>query len=161
MTLAKNKLIIFWAYFVEVVLTALIYGLSFLIWDFDQIASFFINTADSWVIKFTTIMLAGSIAFFWTFYSRSDTDFAKWLYQKKAFNTYLRAFLTAIAVFLVTTIALVITQITQNKTAAVISGGFFILSLINVFSFFKNIVDVMKLNIVFNIKLDQERAKKE
>jgi hypothetical protein len=61
----------------------------------------------------------------------------------------------------VTTIALVITQITQNKIAAVISGGFFILSLINVFSFFKNIVDVMKLNIVFNIKLDQERAKKE
>jgi uncharacterized membrane protein YbaN (DUF454 family) len=146
---------------VEVILTVLVYGLSFLLWDFDQIATFFINTADSWVIKFTTIMLAGSIAFFWTFYSRSDTDFAKWLYQKKAFNTYLRAFLTAIAVFLVTTIVLVITQITQNKIVAVISGGFFILSLINVFSFFKNIVDVMKLNIVFNIKLDKERSKKE
>lgn len=159
--MAKNILIILWAYLVEVILTVLVYGLSFLIWDFDQIASFFINTADSWVIKFTTIMLAGSIAFFWTFYSRSDTDFAKWLYQKKAFNTYLRAFLTAIAVFLVTTIVLVITQITQNKIVAAISGGMFILSLINVFSFFKNIVDIMKLNIAFNIKLDQERAKKE
>lgn len=161
MALVKNILIILWAYLIEVILAGLIYGFSFLLWDFDQIASFFISTADSWVTKFTAIMLTGSIAFFWTFYSRSDTDFAKWLYQKKAFNTYLRAFLTAIAVFLVTTIAFVITQITQNEIAAVISGGLFILSVVNVYSFFKNIVGIMKLNIVFNIKLDQEKQKKK
>ncbi|MFH1985625.1 MAG: hypothetical protein ABIL58_27640 [Pseudomonadota bacterium] len=161
MALAKNRLVILWAYLSEVILAGLLYSLSFWLWDFDQIASFFISTADSWATKFTAIMLAGSIAFFWTFYSRSDSDFAKWLYQKKAFNNYLRAFLTAIAVFLVTTIAFGITQITQSKSAAAISGGLFILSVINVFSFFKNIVDIMRLNIAFNIELDKERQKQK
>jgi hypothetical protein len=158
---AKNKLLILWAYLAEVMLAALAYALIFLIWDFDQLADFFIKTSDSWGTKFTAIMLAGSIAFFWTFYSHSNTDFAKWLYQKQAFNTYLRAFLTAIAIFLVTTIALIITPIAKNKVVAVITGGLLILSVINIFSFFKNIVDIMKLNIVFNIRLEQEKQKKE
>lgn len=161
MRTANNKLLILWTYLAEVLLAALAFGLLFLIWDFDQLADFFIKTSDSWVTKFTTIMLAGSIAFFWTFYSHSNTDFAKWLYQKHAFNTYLRAFLTAIAVFLITTIALVITPIANNKVVAVISGGLLILSAINIVSFFKNIVDIIKLNIVFNIKLEQEKQKKE
>jgi hypothetical protein len=161
MKTGKNKLLILWAYLVEVILAGLAYGLIFLIWDFDQLADFFIKTSDSWGTKFIAIMLAGSIAFFWTFYSHSNTDFAKWLYQKQAFNTYLRAFLTAIAVLLVTTIALVITPIAKNKLVAVISGGLLILSAINIFSFFKNIVDIIKLNIVFNIKLEQEKQKKE
>ncbi|UCF93365.1 MAG: hypothetical protein JSW39_04160 [Desulfobacterales bacterium] len=81
------------------VLAGLAYGLIFLIWDFDQLADFFIKLADSWVTKSAAIMLAGTIAFFWTFYSHSNTDFAKWPYQKQAFNTYLRAFLTAIGLF--------------------------------------------------------------
>jgi hypothetical protein len=153
----KNIFIIIWAYLVEVILTGLVYALIFLIWDYDRIAGFFIKTADSWVTKFTTIMLAGSIAFFWTFYSHSNTDFAKWLYYKKAFNTYLRAFLTAIAIFMVTTIGLIITQTTQNKSTAVVCGGLLILSAINVVSFFKNIVGIIKLNIVFNTKVDQEK----
>jgi hypothetical protein len=157
----KNKLLILWAYLAEVILTSLVYGLIFFIWDFDQLADFFIKTSDGWVTKFTAIMLAGSIAFFWTFYSNSNTDFAKWLYQKQAFNNYLRAFLTTIGVFLVTTISLVITPIAKNKVLAVISGGLLILSVINIFSFFKNIADIIKLNIVFNIKLEQEKSKEE
>ena len=161
MRTGKNKLLVLWAYLAEVLLAALAYGLLFLIWDFNQLADFFIKTSDSWATKFIAIVLAGSIAFFWTFYSHSNTDFAKWLYQKQAFNTYLRAFLTAIAVFLVTTIVLVITPIAKNKVVAVISGGLLILSVINIVSFFKNIVDIIKLNIVFNIKLEQEQQKKE
>ncbi|MBA3035296.1 MAG: hypothetical protein FP814_02260 [Desulfobacterium sp.] len=161
MAFVKDKLVVLWAYLAEVILAGLVYILSFLLWDFDQIASFFIKTSDSLVTKFTAIMLAGSVAFFWAFYSHSNTDFSKWLYQKKVFNTYLWAFLTAIAVFIATTIAFVITQFTQNKIAGIVSGGLFILSVINVFSFFKNIVGIMKLNIVFNIKRDHEKQKKE
>lgn len=146
-----------WAYMVEVILAIFTYGLIFLFWDFDRISAFFIKTSGGWGSKFTAIMLAGSIAFFWTFYSHSNTDFAKWLYLKKAYNNYLRAFLTAITVFLLTTISFLFTQATENKIAAVISGGLLILSVVNVFSFFKNIVDIMKLNIVFNIKLEQEK----
>jgi hypothetical protein len=36
-------------------------------------------------------MLAGSIAFLWAFYLKSDTPFSKWLYRKGAFNIYLTA----------------------------------------------------------------------
>lgn len=155
--MVKNRFVILWAYLVEVILTGLLYGLSFLLWDFEKIAGFFIKVSGS--TNFTAIMLASSIAFFWTFYSHSNTDFAKWLYQKKVFPTYLRAFLSAIAIFLLTTMAFIVTQATQSKVAAVIFGGLFILSMINVFSFFKNIVDIMKLNITFNIMLDQEKHK--
>ena len=106
-------------------------------------------------------MFAGSIAFFWSIFSYSNADFVKWLYKKKAFNIYQKAFLYAIAIFLLATLALVITQVTENRLVSAISGWLFVLAIINMYPFIWNIVGIMKLNIVFNIRLEQEKLKKE
>lgn len=139
MNSSDHKLLILWSYLAELILSSFFYLVILLVWDLDTVADFFIKISDTLSSKFTAIMLAGSIAFFWTFYSHSNTDFAKWLYHKNAFNVYLRAFLTAITVFLLATIACSLTQVTQNKIIALISGGLLILSLINVYSFLKNL----------------------
>lgn len=154
---SKDIIILAWAYLGEVILASLIYGLILKLWDYNKLTDFIIKSSDGLSSKFTAIMFAGSIAFFWSFYSHSNTDFAKWLYKKKAFNIYLKAFLYAIAIFLVTTIAFVVTQTTQNKLVAAIAGWLFVLAIINMVTFIWNIVGLMKLNIVFNIKFDQEK----
>lgn len=153
----KDIIILVWAYAGEVILASLIYIPILKLWDYNKLTDFIIKASDGLSSKFTAIMFAGSIAFFWSFYSHSDTNFAKWLYKKKAFNIYLKAFLYAIVIFLLTTIAFVVTQTTQNKLVAAITGWLFALAIVNTFTFIWNIVGLMKLNIVFNIKLDQEK----
>ena len=157
MASVKTRISIVWAYVAEFIAAGLLYVICFLVWDANQISDFMLKSADSWVTKFLAIMLAGSIAFFWTFYSNSNIEFAKWLYYKKAFNTYLAAFITAIAIFTLTTISFIIAQTLQSKMIALISGGLLILCIINVISFFKNIIDVIKINIAFNAHLDKEK----
>ncbi len=157
MRTAKDIAIIIWAYLGEVILASLAYGSVIKLWDYNKLTEFIITTSDGLSSKFTAIMFAGSIAFFWSFYSHSDTDFAKWLYKKKAFSVYLKAFLYAIIIFLSATLALVVTQATRNTLAAAISGWLVVLAIINMATFVWNIVELIKLNIVFNIKLDQEK----
>lgn len=157
MRTSKDIAIIIWAYLGEVILTSLFYGLVLKLWDYNKLTDFVIKTSDGFSSKFTAIMFAGSIAFFWSFYQHSNTNFAKWLYKKNAFNVYLKAFLYSIAIFLLATIALVVTQTTQNRIVATIAGWLFVLAMINMITFIWNIVGLMKLNIVFNIKLDQEK----
>lgn len=155
----KNIAALVWAYFGEVVLASLLYGAALKFFDYVALTDLLIKTADGFSSKFTAIMFGGSIAFFWSFYSHSNTDFAKWLHLKKAFNIYLKAFLYAIAIFLIATIALVLTQATQNRLMAAITGWLLLLAAVNMVTFVWNIVGLMKLNIVFNIKLDQEKQK--
>jgi hypothetical protein len=161
MRTAKDIAIIVWAYLGEVILGSLAYGLIIKLWDYNKLTDFILKASDDFASKFTAIMFAGSIAFFWGFFSHSNTEFAKWLYKKNAFNIYLKAFLYAIAIFLLTTLALVITQVTQNRLVSAISGWLFVLAIINMFTFIWNIVGIMKLNIVFNIRLEKEKQKKE
>lgn len=157
MRVVKDILTIIWAYLFEVVLSLLVYGGVLKYWDYNKLTDLIIKTSDGLSSKFTAIMFAGSIAFFWSFYSHSNTDFAKWLYKKKAFNVYLKAFLYAIVIFLLATLAFVATQATQNRIIAAIAGWLLILAIINMVTFIWNIVGLMRLNIVFNIKLDQEK----
>lgn len=157
MRTAKDIAIIIWAYLGEVILASLVYGLVLKLWDYNKLTDFIIKASDGLSSKFTAIMFAGSIAFFWSFYSHSNTNFAKWLYKKRAFNIYLKAFLYAIVIFLSATLAFVVTQVTRNSLSAAIAGWLFVLAMINMATFIWNIVGLMKLNIVFNIKLDQEK----
>lgn len=157
MRVVKDILTIIWAYLFEVVLSLLVYSGVLKYWDYNKLTDLIIKTSDGLSSKFTAIMFAGSIAFFWSFYSHSNTDFAKWLYKKKAFNVYLKAFLYAIVIFLLATLAFVATQATQNRIIAAIAGWLLILAIINMVTFIWNIVGLMRLNIVFNIRLDQEK----
>ncbi len=97
-------------------------------------------------------MLAGSIAFFWTFYSKSDAPFSQWLYDKGAYNIYLTAYITAIGIYASLTILLVLASKINNDILTIITLWFLILGIINVYTFIKNITKQLKLNMEFNRK---------
>ena len=77
MLVKKLKLTILWAYISEIALSTLIVGALFVLYDVKLIAEFIRSSASDFASYFSVIMLAGSIGFFWTFYSRSDTAFSQ------------------------------------------------------------------------------------
>lgn len=83
MRTTKDIVKIIWSYLGEIISASLIYYLVIILWDYNKLTDFIIKSSDGFSSKFTAIMFAGSIAFFWSFYSHSNTDFAKWLYIKK------------------------------------------------------------------------------
>ena len=82
-------------------------------------------------------MLGGAVAFFWTFYSKSDSEFSQWLYSQNAYGTYLKAYLTAIFIYLILSILLILTKQINNEKLALTTLWFLVLGIINAYSFIK------------------------
>lgn len=152
----KNKIItIIYEFSFEFIVSPIIFFLLFLIWKPALISGFVSNTANDWAAKILSIILAASIAFFWTYYSHSNTEFSKWLYYKGSFHLYTRSFVVSIFIFLVTIIALIIANFNSNFYFGLVTAWLLILSFLNFFTFIKNIISLMKLNINFNIELEK------
>lgn len=155
-----NKLpLIIWGYVSEIVLTTLFMGVLFLFYDLAIISSFIQSVAIDFASYFSGIMLAGSIAFFWTFYSKSDTPFSQWLYDKGAYNVYLTAYVSAIAIYVSLTVLLALTSKINNDFLSLVTLWFLILGVINVYTFTRNITKQLKLNMEFNRKTRNDREK--
>lgn len=150
MLVMKLKLTILWAYLSEIALSALMVGTLFIFYDVNLIAEFIHSSASDFASYFSVIMLAGSIGFFWTFYSRSDTAFSQWLYEKKAYNVYLSAYIAAITIYTVLSILLLLTNKIDNLYLSIITLWCLILGILNAYTFIKNIVDQLRLNMEFN-----------
>lgn len=148
----KPKLTILWAYISEIALSTLIVGSIFMFYDVNLVEEFIQSSASDFASHFSVIMLAGSIGFFWTFYSRSDTAFSQWLYEKKAYNVYLSAYIAAIIIYTVLSILLLLTNKIDNFYLSVITLWWLVLGILNAYTFIKNIVDQLRLNMEFNHK---------
>jgi hypothetical protein len=146
----KVKLIIVWAYVSEVALSTLVVGALFIFFDVNLISGFIRSSASDFASYFSAIMLAGSIGFFWTFYSRSDTEFSQWLYEKKAYNVYLSAYIAAIIIYTTLSILLLLTSKLDNLILSIITLWCLVLGILNAYTFIKNIVDQLQLNMEFN-----------
>lgn len=157
MAMKKAKLLQIWIHAGEYIASCLFYIICFIFFDRHSLSLFIIKTSEHWLAKFIYIMLTTSIAFFWVFYKQSESNFCKWLYKKNSYDTYIKVFLSAIAIYFLTSVLLIATAISKNNIISYITGWFIILSIINVFTFFSNIVGLMKLNTFFNIKLDETK----
>ena len=95
-------------------------------------------------------MLAASLAFLWTFYSKIDTDFYVWLSKKHALKPFLLAI--AYVAFTSTLCIFVFIYIKNEKTNLNISLAFFIMfiTIINLYTMVKNVMDLMLLNVAYN-----------
>jgi hypothetical protein len=150
MLVTKLKLTILWAYISEIALSTLIVGALFVFYDVKIIAEFIRSAASDFASYFSVIMLAGSIGFFWAFYSKSDTAFSQWLYEKNAYNVYLSAYIAAIIIYTVLSIMLLLTDKIDNVYLSSITLWCLVLGIINAYTFIKNIVDQLRLNMEFN-----------
>lgn len=141
-----------WAYAVEIVLSSLALAGAIMIWGAKDISDFIQSSASDVATYFSLVMLAGALGFYWVFYSKSDTDFAKWLYSSGAFKVYERAYLSAILIYLVLTALLLLSKYINNELLNVFSFWFLSLGIINAFTFIKNISGQLRLNMEFNRK---------
>jgi len=146
----NDKFLEAWGYFIEILICLLLLLISLMLWDKADIVSF-INTSSSDIASyFSVVMFAGVIAFFWVFYSKSDTKFANWLYKKEAYNVYARAYLWAIGVYFFLTLGLFLSKNIENEYLSLVTYWLLILGIINFYTFIKNIYIQLQLNMEFN-----------
>ena len=148
----SKKLLVFWAYIVEIIASTVIVILAFSVFDFSDVIIFVHSSSKDVASNFAVILLAASLGFFWTFYSKSDSPFVQWLHEKGVFEVYARSFLFSIGVYVLLVVSLILVMNISSSLIATLSLWLSILGLINVYSLIKNTYDLMKLNALFNRK---------
>lgn len=148
----SKKLLIFWAYVVEIFLSSIIMSLAFLVFEYSEVVEFSRTASKDIATNFAVVMLAASLGLFWTFYSKSDSPFVQWLHEKRAFEVYAWSFLFSIGVYVFLVLFLILTTNISSDWISIVSLWLFVLGLINVYSLIKNTYDLMRLNALFNRK---------
>jgi hypothetical protein len=146
----SKTLIIIWGYLSEVFLASFVLVLLLFFYDLQQIADFLKPIASDIATYFSSVMFAASVAFLWTFYSKSDTPFSKWLYEKGAFKVYLAAYIVAVSIYAVLFLLLLITSKIDSVIFSIFTFWVLLIGVINVYTFIKNVVGQLLLNMEFN-----------
>lgn len=146
----NKSVLIVWGYLSEVVLATMVLALLLLSYGSDQVASFLKLIAQDFAMYFFSIIFASSIAFLWTFYSKSDTPFSKWLFEKGAFKVYLIGYIYAVAVNTVLLVLLLLASKSTNKVLLLLTTWVLLMGIINIYTFFRNVIDQLLLNMTFN-----------
>lgn len=148
----SKRLLVFWAYIVEIIASTGMVLLVFAIFSFSEIIRFVHSSSKDVASNFAVVLLAASLGLFWTFYSKSDSPFVLWLHEKEVFEVYAHSFLFSIGVYVLLVASLILVMNTSNSLVAIVSLWLSVLGLINVYSLIKNTYDLMKLNALFNQK---------
>jgi hypothetical protein len=90
-----------------------------------------------------------ALAFLWTFFSKADTPFYRWLDSKGAFQVYLRAAAYAVLVSLFSTASLVIYTHVESKALGIATAFLLVLALLNMYTLVANVIGLMRLNALF------------
>ena len=146
----SKTLIIFWGYLSEIFFASLVLALLLFFYDLQQIADFLKPIASDIATYFSSVMFAASVAFLWTFYSKSDTPFSKWLYEKGAFKVYLAAYIVAVSIYAVLFLLLLIASKIDSAIFSVFTFWVLLIGVINVYTFIKNVIGQLLLNMEFN-----------
>lgn len=151
--MSKSQIII-WGYLAEIFLASLVLALLLFFYDARQIADFLKPLASDIATYFSNLMFAASIAFLWAFYTKSDTPFGKWLYEKGAFQIYLTAYIVALSIYALLSLLLLVTSKVNNMLLSLFTFWVLLLGLINAYTFFRNIIGQWLLNMEFNRRHD-------
>lgn len=139
-----------WGYLVELIACSLLMVIVVLIWGADAISGFIGASSSDISSYFSVGMFAAATAFYWAFYSKSDTPFANWLYEKGAYKVYSRAYLWAIGVYAALSVMLFIAKSVNNHYVSLATFWLLLLGVVNVYTFFNNIASQLRLNMEFN-----------
>jgi hypothetical protein len=144
-----NRTLVWWAYAVEIIAAGSTLLLICLLFPMTGIEDFFKNAALDIATLFGAVMLAAALAYLWTFFSKADTPFYRWLDEKNAFNTYLYATAYSVGVSFVSTVSLLIAKHIQDTYITLIALFFLLLAIINLYTLVGNVIGLMKLNTLF------------
>lgn len=144
-----SRLLVGWGYAVELVASALVVT-ALCVWlSTESLLSFLRVAALDIATLFGAVMLAAALAFLWTFFSKADTPFYRWLDSKGAFQVYLRATAYAVLVSLLSTASLVIYKHVENRCIGLAAAFLLVLALLNMYTLVANVIGLMRLNALF------------
>lgn len=146
----NKSFLVAWGYLSEAVLATLVLGFLLFFYDATQITHFLKPLAKDIATYFSSVMFAASVAFLWAFYSKSDTPFSKWLYEKGAFTVYLTAYIVAVAIYAVLFILLLFASKSSDEAFLLFTTWVLLVGVINVYTFVRNVVGQLLLNMEFN-----------
>jgi hypothetical protein len=141
---------IWWAYAVELLAAGAVLLALCLWFEPKAVASFVRDVALDIATLFGAVMLAASLGFLWTFYSKADTEFYRWLDSRGAFRVYLLATAYSVAVSLLSTMSLVAMKKISDDSFALVAAFLLVLAVINLMTLVRNVIDLMLLNAKFN-----------
>ncbi len=144
-----NKYLVGWGYVVELVLSALAVFALCLWVTTDSLLSFLRTAALEIATLFGAVMLAAALAFLWTFFSKADTPFYRWLDSKGAFRVYLQATAYAVIVSFLSTSSLVIYKHVDSRNLGLTAAFLLVLAIVNMYTLVSNVIGLMRLNALF------------
>lgn len=151
-----SRPLIWWAYAVELIASGLAL-LALCAWfGSASVAKFVRDVALDSATLFGAVMFAASLGFLWTFYSKSDTPFYKWLDEIGAFSAYLAATGYAVAVSVLSTLTLVALKSIESEAFSLFAAFLLILAIVNLYTLVKNVVGLMTLNTSYNKQRDRD-----
>jgi len=144
-----NRLLVGWGYAVELVASALVVSVLCTWLSTESLLKFLRVASLDIATLFGAVMLAAALAFLWTFFSKADTPFYRWLDSKGAFQVYLRAAAYAVLVSLFSTASLVIYTHVESKALGIATAFLLVLALLNMYTLVANVIGLMRLNALF------------
>lgn len=144
-----SRFLVGWGYAVEIAASVLAVSGLCLWLSTDSLLAFLRTAALDIATLFGAVMFAAALAFLWTFFSKADTPFYRWLDSKGAFQVYLRATAYAVLVSLLSTSSLVIFKHVDSKALGLAAAFLLVLALLNMYTLVTNVIGLMKLNALF------------
>lgn len=141
---------VWWAYVVELLAAGMILFALCLWFEPKVMGSFVRDIALDVATLLSAVILAASLSFLWTFYSKGDTEFYRWLDARGAFRVYVRATAYSVIISLLSTMSLVAMKKIADDTFALAGTFLLILAIINLITLVTNVIDLMLLNARFN-----------
>lgn len=146
----SKRFLVWWGYTVELIAAAVVLLCLGLWFGSAEIVSFLRNAAIDIATLFSAVMFAASLGFLWSFYTKADTDFYRWLESKGAFAVYLHAAGFAVAVSFASTVTLVFLRHVDTVYFGLVTIYLLLLAVINLYSLVANVMGLMRLNAQFN-----------
>lgn len=151
----KINLTVLWGYTVELIAALLMMALLWIFIDYSSLANFMKATASDFV-ALGVVMLAFSTAFLLSMHAKAETKFYKWLGNKGALDVYQNTTGFCVGLSIVLIFALIIVKETEVVWFQIFVVFLLIYSAINMVTLTVNIIQFMRLNGLFNSKLDDE-----
>jgi hypothetical protein len=95
-------------------------------------------------------MFAAALAFLWSFYTKADTPFYRWLDEKGAFKVYVSATIYVIGINFMAIAALIVARHINGVFIGITAAFFLALAIINLYTFVSNVAGIMRLNAKFS-----------
>jgi hypothetical protein len=141
-----------WGYVVEII-AATLSLIALLLWFGEPSTElFFHSSVGDFASYFSAAVLAGGFAMLGILFSKTETNFGKWLHNRGAFAVFSRSYFVVIIISIISIIGLIFCKNAKFIYSGTLGSWFIIYTAINGYTLAKNSYDLIMLIMAFNNK---------